>query len=188
MYEMLFAARALVEVYAVTADVYSTIRKNAGDEIEGFIARVKEIDETLIKATYGTRSELLKGLFTELELSKLREVIDADMKVLSAKNILTRIDRASQSDEYPECRSDYDRLSEYVHPNTGQNMIIAWPSPRHPEWLRLSRRSKYGFVTGVNTSVAPADKASRLILHHVLEGVHAICRRNGFLQTILGTT
>jgi hypothetical protein len=63
---MLFAARALVEVYAVTADAYSIIKKNAGDEIEGFVARVKVIDKTLIQATYGTRFELLKGVFIEL--------------------------------------------------------------------------------------------------------------------------
>jgi hypothetical protein len=128
------------------------------------------VDETLIKATYGTRLELLRRLFRELGSSKLRNVMDADMEVFNAKNVLTRVDHASRSGEYPDCRSDYDRLSEYVHPNTAQNMIIAWPSPKHPEWLRLSRRSKYAFISGVNTSVSPTEKASRLIVHHVLDG------------------
>ena len=73
-------------------------------------------------------------------------------------------------EDYPECRSDYDRLSEYVHPNTGQNLIIAWPSSKHADWVRISRRSKYAFVTAVNVSVGPTDKASRLIVRHVLDG------------------
>jgi len=89
MYEMLFSARALIEVYAVTADVYGIISKNAGDEIEGFVARVKEIDKTLIQATYGTRFELLKAVFKELASSNIRDVADADMEAFNAKNILT---------------------------------------------------------------------------------------------------
>jgi hypothetical protein len=131
---------------------------------------VKEVDHTLIKATYGTRLELLKRVFKDVASSALRSVEDQDVELIGAKNILTRIDRVCRLEEYPECRCDYDKLSEYVHPNTGQNLIIAWPSPKHAGLVRLSRRSKYAFVTAVNVSVGPTDKASGLIVHHVLDG------------------
>jgi hypothetical protein len=170
IYEMVFAARALIEVYGVTADVHSTIGKNAGDHADEFIARVKEVDEALIKATYGTRSQLVKDVFKGVASSKVREVADKDLAIMEAKNILTRIDRVSKHEDYPQCRSDYDRLSEYVHPNSGQNMILGWPSPIDEKWLRLSRRSKYAFITAVNVSVGPAEKASRLIVHRILDG------------------
>jgi hypothetical protein len=170
IYEMVFASRALIEVYAVTADTYRTIVKNAGDHPDGFLGRVKEIDRALIKATYGTRLELVKKVFKDVASSDIRAAEDQDVELIEAKNILTRIDRVSRLEDYPECRSDYDRLSEYVHPNTGQNLIIAWPSSKHADWVRISRRSKYAFVTAVNVSVGPTDKASRLIVHHVLDG------------------
>jgi hypothetical protein len=170
VYEMLFASRALIEVYAVTADTFLTIANNAGDQSDGFADRVKAIDQALISATYGTRLELVKRVIREVGSSKLREITDKDIELTGAKNVLTRINRMSKMEEYPDCRSDYDRLSEYVHPNTGQNIILAWPSPRNPEWLRISRRSKYTFITAVNACVQPTDKASRLIVHHVLDG------------------
>jgi hypothetical protein len=121
----------------------------------------------------GTREigvTLMKKVFKDVASSNLRSAEDQDIELIEAKNILTRIDRVSRLEDYPECRSDYDRLSEYVHPNTGQNLIIAWPSPKHADWVRLSRRSKYTFVTAVNVSVGPTDKASGLIVCHVLDG------------------
>jgi hypothetical protein len=45
-----------------------------------------------------------------------------------------------------------------------------WPSSKHADWVRLSRRSKYAFVTAVNVSAGPTDKASGLIVRHVLDG------------------
>jgi hypothetical protein len=170
IYEMVFASRALIEVYAVTADTYKTIGQNAGDHPDAFLVRVKEIDRALIKATYGTRLEQVKKVFKDVASSKLRSAEDRDVDLIDAKNILTRIDRVSRMEEYPECRSDYDRLCEYVHPNTGQNLVLTWPSSKHADWLRISRRSKYAFVTAVNVSVGPTDKASGLIVRHVLEG------------------
>lgn len=132
VYEMVFAARALIEVYAVTRDTYATIADNAGDHEGNFATRVQAIDDALINATYGTRSELVRKLFPTLEASKLRDVNERDVTLILAKNVLTRIDRAARFDDYPDCRTDYDRLSEYVHPNTGQNIILAWPSPQNP--------------------------------------------------------
>jgi len=160
IYEMVCAARALIEVYAVTRDTYATIAKHTGDHPEEFPARVQAIDEALINATYGTRFDLIKKRFPQVGVSRLREVTEQDIALIQAKNILTRIDRASKLYEYPDCRADYDRLSEYVHPNTGQNLILAWPSPMGPNFVRLSRRSKHGFITAVTASVRPTDTAS----------------------------
>ena len=70
VYDMLFASRALIEVYAVTADTFLTIAKNAGDQPDGLADRVKKIDQALITATYGTRSELVKRVFGEVGSSK----------------------------------------------------------------------------------------------------------------------
>ena len=66
--------------------------------------------------------------------------------------------------EYPDCRSDYDRLSEYVHPNTGQNIILTWPSPKNAQWARLSRQSEHAFITAVTASIRPTDTASCAIV------------------------
>lgn len=170
VYEMVFAARALIEVYAVTRDTYATIADNAGDHEGNFATRVQAIDDALINATYGTRSELVRKLFPTLEASKLRDVNERDVTLILAKNVLTRIDRAARFDDYPDCRTDYDRLSEYVHPNTGQNIILAWPSPQNPKFVRLSRRSDYAFITAVTVAIRPTDTASRSILRHVLNG------------------
>lgn len=170
IYSMVFSARALVEVYAVTRDVFATISENAGDHKENYVARVRTIDETLITATYGTRLELVKELFTKLEVSKLREVNDSDTSLIQARNILTRIDRASKFEEYPDCRADYDRLSEYVHPNTGQNIILAWPSPKDSRLARLSRQSEYAFITAITASLRSIDTTSRAIVSYVLDG------------------
>jgi hypothetical protein len=169
IFEMLFASRALIEIYAVTADTYTIIAKNAGDEAERFVERIKEIDEALITATYGTRSDRAKQSFEEVGSSKLREIADKDVALIQAKNILTRIDRVSKMEEYPDCRSDYDRLSEYVHPNIGQNVILGWPSPKNPDWARLSRRSQYAFITATNACAVPTAKASRYIVSHILD-------------------
>ena len=170
IYEMVFASRALIEVYAVTRDTYATISENAGDQEENFVARVLAIDNTLINVTYGTRLELVKKLFPTLKPSSLREVNEHDITLIQAKNVLTRIDRAARFNDYPECRADYDRLSEYVHPNTGQNIILAWPSPKDPKFVRLSRCSQYAFITAITASIRPTDTASRAIVHHVLSG------------------
>jgi hypothetical protein len=127
IYQMVFASRALIEVYAVTADTFRVIVKNSGDQPDELAKRAKEIDEAIIKSTYGTRSDNVRSVFKEIAASKLRAATDEDKAIIEAKNILTRIDRSSRLEEYPDCRSDYDRLSEYVHPNIGQNVIIAWP-------------------------------------------------------------
>ena len=96
MYSMLFSARALIETYAVTRDVYTIISKNAGDHEVNYVERVKTIDEALINATYGTRLELVRELFPNLEPSKLRDVNENDISLIQAINILTRINRAAK--------------------------------------------------------------------------------------------
>jgi hypothetical protein len=65
IYQMFFAARALIEIYAVTRDVYTTIAQHGGDHEDGFAERVKAIDEVLINGTYGTRSDIIKKHFPQ---------------------------------------------------------------------------------------------------------------------------
>jgi hypothetical protein len=46
-----------------------------------------------------------------------------------------------KSGVYPECKDDYERLCEYVHPNFGMNMLHVVSSPVHEKLLRFSLTS-----------------------------------------------
>ncbi|AXA83647.1 hypothetical protein DCD74_02130 [Lysobacter oculi] len=59
-YELIFSSRALIEVYTVVRDTFSIVHANAGEDGNDFLNRVIRIDEALINATYGSRSEAFK--------------------------------------------------------------------------------------------------------------------------------
>jgi hypothetical protein len=50
-----------------------------------------------------------------------------------------------------------------------QNVILGRPSPKYPDWARLSRRSQYAFITATNVCAGPTAKASRYIVSHILD-------------------
>jgi hypothetical protein len=112
----LLPSRAQLELFSVIADLVRVIKDDAGAQEEKFAERVRKVDQALINATFGTRSSVLKGLLSEAELSRLRSAVSEDMDILSARNVLTRLDKLSKSGAYPECKQDYERLCEYVHP------------------------------------------------------------------------
>jgi hypothetical protein len=138
---MLLPSRAQLELFSVVADVTRIIKENAGEKEENFAERVRKVDQALINATFGTRSSVLKGLLSEADLSRLRATVTDDIDILSAKNVLTRLDKLSKSGLYPESKQDYERLCEYVHPNWGMNMLMLVPSPLDARLLRFSLKS-----------------------------------------------
>jgi hypothetical protein len=160
-YTSLMAARAQIETLAVVWDVVRILKENGGDHEDKYVDRVKLIDSELILGTYGGRSEVVRGLIRELRLSKLRPNREEDYKLFEARNILTRIDRLSAKDkDYKNCREDYDRLCEYLHPNMAQNIILLVPSRLNDKFQRLSRTDEAVMARALAASAAPMNKAA----------------------------
>jgi hypothetical protein len=166
----LLAARCQMEVFAVTWDVKGVLESNRGPASSDLVDRVKAVDEALIGATYGTRSKVVKDfLRTVPGVSPLREVREADLGVLEARNVLTRIDRVDRSGVFQGFRDTYERLCEYLHPNIGQNIILHVPSGRGAGWVRLERSGATADSRAQRASaLAMAESAERTI--GVLEG------------------
>ena len=166
-YSILFAARSMVEIFAVVFDLFDHIKQNRGDHPDRYFDRVISIDKALINATSGNRLDLVKEVIASATPSKLREFSEDDMLTIQAKNIMTRIDRSSKKSSYTECRRDYDRLSEYIHPNIGQNAVLCWPSPKNEKWVRISRSSEYSVASAFRASILPTQKAAEAIMREV---------------------
>ncbi|MCY1300888.1 hypothetical protein D9M70_504740 [compost metagenome] len=164
---MLLAARSMIEVFAVAFDLFDHVRQNRGVHAEQFPERVISVDKALINATSGSRLDLLKEVFASAMPSKLRELSEDDILAIQAKNIITRIDRSSKKSSYTECRRDYDRLSEYVHPNIGQNAVLCWPSPKNEKWVRISRSSEHSLASAFRASILPTQQAAEAVMREV---------------------
>ena len=157
---MLMCARGALEAYAVYSDTVGIVRENAGTQDAALFERVKRVDDALIKATYGTRHPLYQTTLATERLSKLREATAADAATATAKNILTYIARLSKT-KYLEAAADYDLLSEFVHPNIGQNSLLLWPAPNPPGFARMDRGSPEGLVLAVRVSARPMERSAR---------------------------
>jgi len=163
----LSAARSPLEIYAVTWDTVEAVRKNAGGQTAGFAERVKAVDEALISATYGTRSQFIKNLLRQIPgISKVRPVSDDDVALVEARNVLGRIDRLAKSGVFPESRDVYDRLCEYLHPNVGQNLILCAPSRMGENFWRLERAGdqaiQYALTASASSMAQSAEGSVRL--------------------------
>lgn len=160
-YPVLMAARSQIEVAAVVWDIVQVLKENAGDHTDRYLERVRRIDSELITATYGTRSEKVKKLLPTMKLSRMRETKDGDLKTFEARNILTRIDRLSRSEYYAECKEDYERLCEYLHPNLGQNLILLVNSDK-AGFAKLTRTDPVVISHAISTSAPAMDQAGAL--------------------------
>lgn len=159
-FAMLLPSRAQLELFSVVADVVRVIKENAGEQEDNFAERVRKVDQALINATFGTRNSVLKGLISEAALSRLRSTVSDDIDILNAKNVLTRLDKPSKSGLYPECKQDYERLCEYVHPNWGMNMLMLVPSPLDTRLLRFSPKSDEPYARAVSACAAVMGRAA----------------------------
>lgn len=159
-FAMLLPSRAQLELFSVVADVARIIKENSGEQEDQFAERVGKVDKTLINATFGTRSTVLKGLMSEVELSRLRTTVSDDLDILAAKNVLTRLDKLSKCGVYPECKSDYERLCEYVHPNWGMNMLMLVPSPLDERLMRFSLKSDEPYTRALSACAAVMGRAA----------------------------
>jgi len=160
-YSLFLATRTQMEIFAVTWDTAETIRQNAGDEGDRFAERVKTIDEALINATYGTRSALILDLLPKLEASKLRATRDEDVQTWKARNVLTRLDRLSKSKGYGDCKADYERICEYLHPNIGQNIVLVVSSTKKKQWVKACRTDREPLKRAIRATARPMDQASK---------------------------
>lgn len=160
-FPLLLAARSQLELYSVVADTIRIIKENAGEQEHNFVERVATVDHALINATFGTRSTLLKQLMKGAELSRLRPTQEQDIEALNSKNILTRLGRLSETGAYPECKADYERLCEFVHPNCGMNMLHMVPSPINSRFLRFSLTSGEPFMRSLSASASAMERAAR---------------------------
>lgn len=150
---LLLAARAQLEVFAVVADAVRAVQDNSGSHEKDFAKRVETVDKALISATYGTRSSVVKGQLPHLDVSRLRPLTQEDLETLTSRNVLTRLEKLAKHGNYPQCKEDYERLCEYVHPNWGMNMLHVVASPLNAKLLRLSMSSDDPFRRAVNASV-----------------------------------
>lgn len=121
------AARAQIELFALVWHVRDVVDANSGLNRPDMAKRMLAVDEALINALHGTRSDELNALYSKGELSKLRPTNQRDMEVFKAKNILTRIEKSEKGSVYKTCSADYDRLSDLLHPNGMQNLIFMIP-------------------------------------------------------------
>ena len=159
-FPMLLAARSQLELFAVVADAIRIVKANAGQQDENLGHRVHAVDVALINATYGTRNSVLKSVMAKAGLSRLRSTNDRDLEALTSKNILTRLDKLAKGGVYPECRDDYERLCEYVHPNWGMNMLHLVKSPVNNKFLRFSLTSSDPFERALAASALPMHRAA----------------------------
>jgi hypothetical protein len=150
---VLLAARSQLELFAVVANTTNIIRQNAGEHPEQFVKRVSTVDEALINATFGTRSSLVKEIRSKVGVSRTPE----DDNVLKSKNVLTRLEKLSRS-AYSECKADYERLCEFVHPSFGMNMLHVVDST-HPI-LRFSLTSRQPFDRALAKSATIMARAA----------------------------
>ena len=160
-FPMVLAARSQLELYAVVADTTAVIDKNAGEHPHNFSARVRAVDEALINATFASRSSQVKELMTKAVKSKARPVNPTDHEVLISKNVLTRLDKLARSGVYSECKNDYERLCEYVHPNYGMNTLHVVASPLNDKLLRFSLKSQEPFERSLSASVDVMARAAQ---------------------------
>jgi hypothetical protein len=160
-FPLLLAARVQLELFAVIANIIRVVRENSGEHEAQFVERVERVDQALINATFGTRSEVIEKLMGEAKLSQLRDQGKPDHDVLKAKNVLTRLQRLAASGLYDDCKEDYERLCEYVHPNFGLNMLLLIHSPLDARLLRLSHLSKDPFDRAVLVSARPMARSSK---------------------------
>jgi hypothetical protein len=159
-FPMLLATRSQLELFAVVVDAIRTVKANAGQHDKNFANRVHAVDEALINATFGTRSSVLKDVMTKAGLSRLRSTNEKDFEALTSKNILTRLEKLAKSGFYPECKDDYERLCEYVHPNWGMNMLHVVKSPVNEKLLRFSLTSSEPFERALVVSALPMHRAA----------------------------
>ena len=158
---MLLAARSQLELFSVVADTTRIIKENSGEHAENFAARVRAVDEALISATFGTRNSVRKDRLQKMTLSRARPVTPGDYEVFTSKNILTRLEKLSKGGIYPECKEDYERLCDYVHPNWGMNLLHLVASPISNKLLRLSLKSEEPFELALLESANVMLRASR---------------------------
>jgi hypothetical protein len=144
------AARAQIELFALAWQVYDVIASDAGFTKPNLAQRMSRVDDALITAVYGTRSEDVLQAYTETPPSRLRGTTARDCETFKAKNILTRIEKTEGSSTYKWCAQDYGRLCELVHPNGPQNLLFMLSSPNGQGWFRLGlsdpqyiRRAQY---------------------------------------------
>jgi hypothetical protein len=159
-FSMLLATRSQLELFSIVADTTNTIQKNAGEHEEDFAKRVRVVDEALINATFATRSSLVMELMLKMGVSRLRSATPDDYGALKSTNVLTRLEKLSKSGMYSECKTDYERLCEYVHPNYGMNMLHVVASP-YPKLLRFSLSSHEPFERAVAASAHAMLRAAR---------------------------
>jgi hypothetical protein len=167
-FPLFLASRSQLELLSVVADAGKIIKANAGEHQEDFATRVQTVDEALITATHGTRSPRVKEFMSGVGVSRLRDTNSADLSVLNAKNVLTRLEKLSKSGTYPECMEDYERLCEYVHPNWGMNMLHVVASPISDKFLRFSLKSREPFERALSASAPTMARAA----HGTLAAFH----------------
>jgi len=73
-YALLQSTRFQMECFALVYSTIAVVRANSGNYTSGFFKRVVAVDEALVNATYGTRSEDVLKVFEELSPSRLRAV------------------------------------------------------------------------------------------------------------------
>lgn len=144
------AARAQIELFALAWHVYDVVLANGGFNRPDLAKRMLAVDEAFIMAIHGTRSGEIIDLYNSEQLSNLRPTTPRDLDIFKAKNILTRIQKAGGGSGYQTCSDDYDHLSDLVHPNGMQNLLLMTQSPRGMGWFHLAlgapqqiRRAQY---------------------------------------------
>jgi hypothetical protein len=150
-----FAARAQIETFALVKDTLFIVSRHKGSHAKDFVTRVVLVDEALVKAMYGTRSEQIKDLLEQLGPSKLRAMSAEDRETMQARQIMARIERVRKISEYKDILTDYERICEYVHPNYAQNNLLLVPSKTDRRLIRLSCTDPLALRNALAATIRP---------------------------------
>ncbi len=135
-----FAARAQLETYAYVHDTVCIIQQNAGNQPENYLERVATVDNELIRAMHGTRSERMLDIVATVGARDVRPLLGDGRETEAVRNIRSRMEKASKTSPYREIVSDYEHVSAYVHSSYQQDEILMVPSATGDgRFSRLSR-------------------------------------------------
>jgi hypothetical protein len=168
-FSLFFSTRAQIELLAVAFDTLTIVRRNSGTREETFADRVAKVDEALITAVYGTRDKSMIDLIQSQGSSQFRPILEHDVDVLSARNMVTRIEKFERSESYKPLIDDYFRLCDYLHPNILQNILlmrfsgrsIKLPSGRDEKLTKISRDDPGIMETAIARTLHPMTLAAR---------------------------
>jgi hypothetical protein len=137
---LLLAARSQIELFAIARQLQRAIAvaKTAKAPLSASV--LTTLDESLVKLFWGSKK------------------LHPDWAKVDATNGMTLLQKDDGKAPYPECWTDYEHLSEYLHPNLRQNALLGREVPGKPDYSRLAT-DELVMVRAIAQSVEPMARA-----------------------------